>query len=73
MRVHFSLKWVVLQNFSLASSVMVFSWHQNEPKPAMSLSAQAGGGADGGGLGRAWPMGWARAAHLGGELGPARR
>ena len=53
MRVHFSLKWVVLQNFSLASSVMVFSWHQNEPKPAMSLSAQAGGGADGGGLGRA--------------------
>ena len=44
---HFSLKCVVLQNFSLASSVTVFSWH----KPAMSLSAQAGGGADGGGLG----------------------
>ena len=48
---HFFLKCVVLQNSSLASSVTVFSWHQNEPKPAMSLSAQAGGGADGGGLG----------------------
>ena len=47
---HFSFKSPV-QNSSLATSVTVLSWHQNEPRPAMSLSAQTGGGADGGGLG----------------------
>ena len=44
----------VLQKFFLADSVeyfgSVFSSHQNEPKPGMSLSSHAGGGggADGG-------------------------